>query len=103
VANFRSRALLRQVLAVFREQAGFPCEGAALFEAVPGIGWSDHWSFWQEDYPALMVTDTAPYRYPHYHSPEDTPDKVRFDRFARVTAGLSQVIKDLALGGTGGA
>ena len=43
---------------------------------IPGVAWSDHWSFWQVGYPALMVTDTAPFRYPHYHLASDTPDKV---------------------------
>jgi hypothetical protein len=68
---------------------------------VSGIDLSDHWSFWQEGYPALMVTDTAPYRYPAYHTAADTPDKLDYDRLARVTAGLARVIagyeKDAAL------
>ncbi len=41
-----------------------------------GVGGSDHWSFWQYDYPAIMVTDTAPFRYPHYHEATDTVDKL---------------------------
>ena len=61
-----------------------------------GIGWSDHWAFWQEGYPAIMVTDTAPFRYPHYHTPYDTPDKIDYDRLARVVAGLARVVVDLA-------
>ncbi|MCX6985385.1 MAG: aminopeptidase, partial [Lentisphaerae bacterium] len=43
-------------------------------------------------YPALMVTDTAPFRYPYYHSPSDTPDKLDFDKMARVVKGLEAVI-----------
>jgi hypothetical protein len=43
-----------------------------------------------------MVTDTAPYRYPHYHAPEDTPDKVDFERLARVVTGLRGMLRDLA-------
>jgi hypothetical protein len=42
------------------------------------VGWSDHWSFWQEGYPAIMVTDTAPFRYPHYHTAADTPDRIDY-------------------------
>ena len=48
-------------------------------------------------YAALMVTDTAPYRYPHYHTRADTPDKVDYDRLARVVQGLEQVVRELAL------
>ena len=60
------------------------------------MGWSDHWSFWQQGYPGLMVTDTAPFRYRHYHEPTDTPDKVDYDRAARVVAGMIRVTRELA-------
>ncbi len=96
VGNFSSRKLVRRVVGSFRSHAKFPSEGGALPSFIPGIGWSDHWSFWQEGYPALMVTDTAPFRYPHYHFPQDTPDKVDFERCARVVAGLEKVIRELA-------
>lgn len=43
-----------------------------------------------------MVTDTAPFRYPHYHTFDDTVDKIDFDRLARVVAGLEKVVNDLA-------
>jgi len=43
-----------------------------------------------------MTTDTAPFRYPYYHTDEDTPDKVDYERLARVVAGLEQVIAELA-------
>ena len=46
----------------------FPSEGAALPERTTGVGWSDHASFWEAGYPALMVTDTAFFRYRHYHT-----------------------------------
>ena len=62
------------------------------------MDWSDHWSFWDEGYPALMVTDTAPFRYPYYHTAADTPDKVDFDRLARVVSGLHEMLRDLAGG-----
>jgi Zn-dependent M28 family amino/carboxypeptidase len=61
-----------------------------------GIGWSDHWSFWKEGYPAIMVTDTALFRYEHYHSATDTPDKIDYARLARVAAGMARVAVDLA-------
>jgi len=66
--------------------------------AVPRMGSSDHWSFWKQGYEAVMVTDTAPYRYRHYHKATDTPDKIDFERLARVTDGLCRVIEDLAAG-----
>ncbi len=96
VADRNSRDLLFRSVAVFRRHAQFPSEGLAAPAWIPGVDWSDHWSFWEEGYAALMVTDTAPYRYPHYHDREDTPDKICFDCLARVTAGLIPVVKDLA-------
>ena len=96
VGNIKSRDLVRRSVGLFRDKADFPSEGAAIFAGIPGVGWSDHWSFWQAGYPALMVTDTAPFRYPHYHEVEDTPDKIDYERLARVVTGLYEVIRDLA-------
>ena len=88
ISNLRSRRWLKEAATAFRASTSFPMEMAALPSLVPGIGWSDHWAFWQAGYPALMVTDTAPFRYPHYHLPSDTPDKLDYDDFARVVTGL---------------
>jgi hypothetical protein len=96
VGNTSNRGLIRRCVKTFREQAAFPSEGAALPGMLRGIGWSDHWAFWQAGYPGLMVTDTAPFRYPHYHTPEDTPDKLDYDRLARVVDGLEKVLEELA-------
>ena len=96
VSNISSRDLLRRSLESFRKRAAFPSEGAALPGWVVGVSWSDHWSFWQQGYPALMITDTAPFRYPHYHTRQDTPDKLDYDRLARVTAGLALMVRDMA-------
>ena len=95
VGNVSSRALVRETVASFRRHAQFPSEGAAVPGWITGVGWSDHWAFWQEGYPALMVTDTAPFRYAHYHAPSDTPDKLDYDRFARVVDGMAGVVGDL--------
>ncbi len=96
VGNVRSRALLRRSIALFREQGKLPSEGAALPSFIPGVGWSDQWAFWQHGYPGIMITDTAPFRYPHYHEATDTPDKLDYDRFALVVSGLEKTIAELA-------
>lgn len=90
-----SRRLVKRCVGLFREHAMFPSQGAALPGIVPGVGSSDHWSFWRMGYPALMVTDTAPFRYPYYHTSEDTPDKVDFEKAARVVEGLCAVMREL--------
>jgi hypothetical protein len=96
VGNVSSRALVRRCVRTFRSKAAFPSEGAALPGWLPGVGWSDHESFWENGYPAVMVTDTAPFRFPHYHRSGDTPDKIDFDRCARVVAGVEHVVRELA-------
>ncbi len=99
IGNTASRDLAWQIVGSFRRHESFPSEGAAVPAAIPGVGFSDQWSFWQERYPAIMVTDTAFFRYAHYHRPDDTIDKLNFDRMARVVRGLQQVVLDLANGG----
>lgn len=96
VGNLGSRSWVAECVGSFRRQVQFPSEGAALPPFVPQAGWSDHWAFWEHGYSALMVTDTAPFRYPYYHTPEDTFDKLDYGRFARVVAGLELVVRDLA-------
>jgi len=96
VGNVASRDLVRRVVGRFRRSAKFPSEGAAVPGSMPGIGWSDHWAFWEQGYPGVMVTDTAPFRYPHYHTAADTPDKIDYARMARVVAGLEAVVAELA-------
>ncbi len=96
VGNFRSRALVRRALSSFRRQKKLPSQGAAFPAFVTGVGWSDQWSFWQQGYSAIMITDTALFRYPHYHAFSDTPDKLDYNRFTLVVAGLEKTIADLA-------
>lgn len=91
-----SVGFVRSVVKAFRGHARFPSEGLAAPELIEGVGLSDHASFWREGWPALMVTDTAPFRYPYYHTAQDTPDKVDYEGLARVTAGLAAATTDLA-------
>jgi Zn-dependent M28 family amino/carboxypeptidase len=95
VGNLPSRSLVIDFLRAFMEATDFPVEGIATFEMIPGINWSDHWAFWKEDYPALMLTDTAPFRYPHYHVPDDTPDKLTGPAFARASHGILRAVQRL--------
>ncbi len=95
VANVHSWPLLRRAIGFFRRYAQIPSEGAALPSFIPGVAWSDQWSFWRHGYRGIMITDTAPFRYPHYHASTDTPDKLDYDRFALVVSGMEKVIKEL--------
>ena len=96
VGDLGARGLVRRSIGLFRRKALFPSEGLAAPAFIPGVTWSDHWSFRRHGYPAIMITDTAFYRYPHYHAASDTPDKLDYERMARVTLGLAAMLKDLA-------
>jgi Zn-dependent M28 family amino/carboxypeptidase len=96
VGNMASFDLARDVAHRFRAVTPFPAQWTALPASVPGVGWSDHWAFWGEGFPAVMVTDTAPFRYPHYHTAADTPDKLDYPSFARVVEALVPVVAGLA-------
>ncbi len=96
VTRFSDLRLMQSGLSAFRENATIPAEGVALPEFVPGVSWSDHWSFWQHGFPAFLVTDTLPFRDPNYHSAADTPDELDFERMALVVDGLKSVIENLA-------
>ncbi len=96
VGDLGARGLVRQATRLFREHARFPSEALAGPARLPGVDFSDHWSFRQAGFPAIMVTDTAFYRNPRYHEPTDAADTLDYDRMARVARGLAEVVAGLA-------
>lgn len=96
VSNLRSRRVMLQSVNAFRSASQFPVEHIATLAIVPGVSWSDHLAFWRQGYHAFMITDTAFYRYPYYHSAEDTPDKLNYEAFAEMTNGLFLMLSLLA-------
>jgi len=96
VGMLDARPLLRASIRSFRSHTKFPTIGGVAPAFIPGIDFSDHWAFAQHGFPAIMLTDTAPYRYPHYHTFRDTPDKVDAEKLARVVKGVERMIRDMA-------
>jgi hypothetical protein len=96
VGNVASRPMVHAVVGSLRKHIEFPSQGGAVPGVVPGVGWSDHWSFWQEGYQAVMITDTAIFRNPHYHQTTDTPDTLDYDHLARVVIGLEGVLREMS-------
>ena len=95
VGDTSARAFVHEAIALFRTAATIPSEGIAAPDSIPGIGWSDHWSYSQEGFPAVMVTDTAPFRNPNYHRASDTPDTLDYESLTRVVSGLEAVVRGL--------
>ncbi len=96
VGNFRSRPLVHAIKREFLKHSTLNMESVATFGFIPGVDWSDHWSFWREGYPAVMITDTALYRNPFYHDSMDTLETLDFNRIAQVVQGLYHAIASLA-------
>jgi len=98
VSNLASRPRLLELAEAFAASSAFPVEHLASPEWVPGVALSDHHSFWREGYHAVMVTDTAFYRNPHYHNATDTPETIDGAGLTAVTAGLAGALARLAAG-----
>jgi hypothetical protein len=96
ISNLKSRDLLRSTIQSFRKSAALPSEALALPELIKDIGRSDHAAFWKAGYPAILVTDTASFRNPHYHQPSDRIETLDFDRLTRAVDGIATIIEDLA-------
>ena len=97
VANLRSRALMVQVREAMRRGGDLPVESLAAPPLIPGLALSDHASFWFHGYRAVMITDTAFYRNPHYHRPSDRPETLDFPRMAQCVRGLERAVAELAI------
>ncbi len=96
VGSPKSARLVDFVHAAMGYSGAIPVEKGALPPQTPGVGWSDHWAFWENGYPAVMLTGTAPFRNPNYHQPTDTAATLDYDRLAGATTAVRQAIEALA-------
>jgi Zn-dependent M28 family amino/carboxypeptidase len=72
---------------LLRDPNDLPMIGKLLRRLVPAVrnfSRSDHVLFWEKNLPAIMITDTANFRYEHYHQPTDTPEKLDYKRLAAI-------------------
>ena len=96
VGNLRSRTFVKEVAQMFRKHSRCNVQSIAMPAIIPGIDFSDHWSFWREGYKAAMITDTAFYRYLYYHGPGDTYERLDYRKMAEVVNGFKHVLMELA-------
>lgn len=95
VGNIMSANWTRKVKKAFKGGTDLLVESLNAPAIMVGIDFSDHWSFNKFGYPAVMVTDTAFYRNPHYHLMSDTPETLDYQRMAKVVNGLVATIRKL--------
>jgi hypothetical protein len=91
LANGNSAAFLQKTVAIARGSLpSLPVIGLevrlGLERFLPVLKRSDHVPFWEKKIPAVMWTDTAEFRNPHYHLTSDTPDKLNYDFLHKVAA-----------------
>jgi hypothetical protein len=92
VGNVHSRELTLAVAEALKAGSVIPVEHLVALPFVPGIGLSDHGPFWKMGFRAVMVTDTAFYRNPNYHSSKDTIETLRFDKMSQLVRGMVHVV-----------
>lgn len=96
VSNFQSRDTLKKTFKEFKKHSDLPVESlVGPYSLIPAIGLSDHASFWKFNYSAIMITDTAFFRTPYYHTREDTYEKLNYENMKKLVDGLYKVILSL--------
>jgi len=97
VSNMPSKNLMKRCADSFRKASSLRVEHLSAPQSfVPHIALSDQWSFWKQGYKAVMVSDTAFLRTPYYHTKNDTPEKLDYEKMVEVVKGTKQAIEDLA-------
>jgi Zn-dependent M28 family amino/carboxypeptidase len=100
VGNLGQIGLVRRVKGTMRAAGPLPVYSINAPRLVPGIDFSDHLNYWAAGYPAVMISDTAFYRNPNYHTARDTPDTLDYRRMAEVVRGVYAVVRVLTDGET---
>ncbi|MFN7946136.1 MAG: M28 family peptidase [Blastocatellia bacterium] len=99
VGNFSQARLTRQVKRAMRETGAIPVYSINAPGWLPGVDFSDHLSYWQQGWPAVMITDTAFYRNKNYHTAQDTPERLDYERMAMVVKAVHAAILRIAHAG----
>jgi hypothetical protein len=86
----------RDVRRVKRAMRGATPLPVHSFNGIPGLvvglDMSDHLSYWHYGYPAVMVTDTSFLRNTAYHTQDDTPERLDYERMAMVVVGVYEAV-----------
>lgn len=95
VSDFKSSKLNKKISLGLKKSKSIPSRKLIASEFINAITFSDHWSFWQQGYPAVMVTDTAFLRGNTYHQQNDTYEKINYNALSKLVAGLTDSIQIL--------
>ncbi len=91
VSNFSNYSLTKQIKQAMQPASDMPVYSMNGPSKLYGIDFSDHRSYWQFGFPAVMITDTAFLRNKAYHKAEDTFDRLDYERMSKVIDGVYNV------------
>lgn len=92
--DMNSISLTKKVKSLMAENSKIDVQYINAPRSVPGMGLSDHFSYWNEGFPALMITDTAFFRNPNYHTVNDRPETLNYEKMAEVVEGVYGVLSE---------
>ncbi len=93
VSNLSNILEVRKVKSVLKSSTNLPVYSMNAPTFIPGIDFSDHQNYWKFDFPSVMITDTAFYRSNNYHTENDTPDTLDYDKMAKVVEGVFEMVQ----------
>ncbi|MCP5493468.1 MAG: M28 family peptidase [Leptospiraceae bacterium] len=92
VGSYGYSSITKRFYRIFQKENPLKSEVLIAPQFLTGVDFSDHASFWKNDYPAFMITDTAFYRNKNYHEVTDTPDTINYETLAIVTNSIFKTI-----------
>ena len=98
VGDLSQRPLIRTVKSQMQGSTDLLVRSVSVPSFLPGVDYSDHKNYWENNFPAVMITDTAFYRNRRYHSPDDTADRLDYKRMSDVVVGVYEAVVALASG-----
>jgi hypothetical protein len=96
VGRLADWALIREVKTAMRSASELPVHSLSAPTFLKGVDWSDHSNYWKRGYPAALITDTSFYRNKHYHTADDTPERLDYRRMSMVVQGAYAAVMELA-------
>jgi Zn-dependent M28 family amino/carboxypeptidase len=98
-SDLGARDFVKSAVTTLRTAGMFPTEGLTVPGFLPWFEVSDHIAFRKHDWPAIVITDTGPYRNPEHGTPSDTPDRLQYDRMAKALTAIEKLVDQLARAG----
>ncbi len=95
VARPEDKDWLTHVSGVMSSCMHVPLENLLAPRQLPGVDFSDHLNYWDQGFPAMMITDTAHLRNPNYHEMSDTADTLNYGHMADTVGGVLKVLRSL--------